>query len=295
MAYTRTQARNLLTATELSLFDAGRATDVKALTATQLKSKVERTRKLRDKYRDLFKRQRLAARDRTGSKGGRSGVANARSKEKAVLFGELLERFQARLKLVNAAAKKSAARTTAGKKATAKKAAGKKAAPRKAAAKKMAAKKSATKKSATKKTPARTSSTKKAAGSTGKKTATRKAAAKKPAAKKASARPSGGKAGKARPAGTTATGKATQVADSVSKPAAANDSQPPVRKPGRSRRSLADVAGADVSPIQGGYVSGKAKITALERRLAESRVRPIQAHISSSGRRNQARRDKRRG
>ncbi len=277
MAYTLTQARNLLTAAELTLFQAGRATEVKALTPAQLRAKVQRTRKLRDKYRDLFKRQRLAARERTGSKGGRSGVANARSKEKAVLFGELLERFQKRLAQVEAAGKKAAAKKPATRKPAAKRSAAgaaRKASPRKAATKKTAKKpaKKATRKAA-----------KKAAGKTAGKTA---------------GKPAGKKTGKASKARTTA--RKSTIATTAKKagetPAAGKAAKSgAVGRAHDLPRKLADVTGADASPVQGGYVSGKARSTALERRLAESRTRPIQAHISSSGRRNQARRDRRRG
>lgn len=276
MAYTRTQARNLLTATELTLFDAGRTADVKALTATQLKSKVERTRKLRDKYRDLFKRQRLAARDRTGSKGGRSGVANARSKEKGVLFNELLGRFQARLAVVEAAAKK-AAKPAAKKAKVAKKAS-------KTTKAKVATK--ATKKGAKK-------DAKKGAKKAGKSIGAKKAASKKPATKKAPAKKASVKKASAKkaPAKKKVTSSTSTSAKSA-KPAPAGQRKPGSKAP-RARKSLADVTGAEVSPIQGGYVSSKAKNVAMERHMAESRTRPIQAHISSAGRRNQARRDKR--
>ena len=171
MAYTRTQAKTLLNASELALFDDGRAVAVKAHTAAQLRNKIQRSRRLRDKYRDLFRRQRLDSRQRTGSKDGRSGQANARSSEKATLFDELMGRFQARLTVLEAAearangrkkastrkatAKKATAKATAkattGKKATAKKATAKKATAKKATAKTTTAKKATAKKATAKK------------------------------------------------------------------------------------------------------------------------------------------------
>ena len=96
MANDRANARKLLTAAEFKLFEASRRDAICKLDARTLKLKVELTRKRRDKYRDLYKRQRLAIRDQTGTKRGNSGAANARTKEKAALFEELRARFQAR-------------------------------------------------------------------------------------------------------------------------------------------------------------------------------------------------------
>jgi hypothetical protein len=98
MPYNRTAASKLLTASELALFDAGRRDAIGSLDERTLKSKVERTRRLRDKYRDLARRQRLATRERTGTKRGTaSREANARTAEKETLFAELLVRFETRL------------------------------------------------------------------------------------------------------------------------------------------------------------------------------------------------------
>lgn len=108
MAYTRTDAVKLLTAAEMVLFDAARRDSIGSLTTRALKAKIERTRRLRDKYRDLFKRQRLDTRARTGTKLGRSGAANQRTKEKAALLAEVLERYEARLAQVEAAEKRAA-------------------------------------------------------------------------------------------------------------------------------------------------------------------------------------------
>ncbi len=97
MAYTRTQAQKLLTAAELAIFDAGRTTEVRKLGKPELRSKLERSRKLRDKYRDLYRRQRLAIRDASGSKAGTGGNANLRTREKEEIFAESVTRFEARL------------------------------------------------------------------------------------------------------------------------------------------------------------------------------------------------------
>lgn len=123
MANDRATARKLLTAAEFKLFEASRRDAICKLDSRTLKLKVELTRKRRDKYRDLYKRQRLAIRDQTGTKRGNSGAANARTKEKAALFEDLRARFQARLAQVTAppprAARKSAKKKTPPKRVTA--------------------------------------------------------------------------------------------------------------------------------------------------------------------------------
>lgn len=120
MPYTRTSAKALLTATELELHDAGRRESLARLDRRTLIAKVKRSRNLRDKYRDLYRRQRLEARDRTGSKRGMSGVANVRTREKAELFAELLARFEAKLAKVDAAEKLAAERAAKARAAAAK-------------------------------------------------------------------------------------------------------------------------------------------------------------------------------
>lgn len=113
MAYNRRQAESLLDAAELQLFDASLASTLAALTAAELKAKITRTRRLRDKQRDLLQRQRLASRAATGSKGGRSGVANVRTADKATLLDEVLARFEKRAELIARKAESEARREAA--------------------------------------------------------------------------------------------------------------------------------------------------------------------------------------
>jgi hypothetical protein len=124
MAYTRTSAKHLLSAAELELYDMGRREGIALLDRRTLVAKIKRTRNLRDKYRDLFRRQRLETRERTGAKRGLTGVANVRTREKAELFGELLERFEVKLAKVDAAAKLAAQRAAKAKAAAVKAARG---------------------------------------------------------------------------------------------------------------------------------------------------------------------------
>jgi len=127
-------ARALCTKNEFELVVASGGEGIASLSEARLKQKIVRARDLRDKYRDLLRRQRLAAR-RPGAKPARDD-ANARTGSKVVLFEQTLARFVERLAKVKAAAKKSAAKKSAAKKSAAKKPAVKKpAAPKPAAPK----------------------------------------------------------------------------------------------------------------------------------------------------------------
>jgi hypothetical protein len=108
MTYTLAQAGKLLNVSEFALFSASRADALKTHTAARLRAKVKRARALRDKFRDLFKRQRLVTRSRTGSKAGARGAANERTRRKAELFAQVLQRFEKRLAQVEAAEARAA-------------------------------------------------------------------------------------------------------------------------------------------------------------------------------------------
>lgn len=117
MAYTLTQARGLLTAAELAIFDQSRAGPIKELTAARLRGKVERARALRDKYRDLYRRQSVATRSAPASRRSAAGGDNQRTQTKATVFSEVLERFETRLAQLDAKAapkRPPAARTATG-------------------------------------------------------------------------------------------------------------------------------------------------------------------------------------
>lgn len=123
MAYNRRQAERLLNAAEMELFDASLVTALPTLTAAQLKAKITRARRLRDKQRDLLQRQRLASRTATGTKGGRTGVANARTADKAAALDEVLARFEKRAELLARKAEAEARREAAKRAAAIRKAA----------------------------------------------------------------------------------------------------------------------------------------------------------------------------
>jgi len=143
MAYNRSQAQKLCNATELKLFMASLADEVIQLTPAQLRSKVTRTRNLRDKNADLFRRQVTSTRVATGAKRGDTGAANQRTEQKTRLFDETLKRFETRLVKLDAQVAATAAKTAATKKSPTL-AAVAKAPAEPAAAKKFALKKSVT-------------------------------------------------------------------------------------------------------------------------------------------------------
>lgn len=98
MAYTLTQARPLLNAAELELFEQSRTEPVKRLVPAKLSGAVKRTRTLRDKYRDLYQRQTVAV--RTSTPGAVTGDDNERTQRKADILQEVLERYEARATLL---------------------------------------------------------------------------------------------------------------------------------------------------------------------------------------------------
>ena len=129
MPFNRNHVRAFLAKAEIDLFESSLGADLQALTAADVRRRIERTRKLRTKYRDLLQRQKLATRDRTASKAGASGDANERTAKKAKAFDETLARFEARARHLGAAGQeeevKSKGTAKAGPTASRKSAAGK--------------------------------------------------------------------------------------------------------------------------------------------------------------------------
>ena len=111
MSFNRNHVRSFLANTEIDLFESSLGADLKALTAAAVQRRIDRTRKLRDKYRDLLQRQKLATRARTASKAGSSGEANERTAKKAKAFEETLARFEAQATHLKAAEKKAAVKS----------------------------------------------------------------------------------------------------------------------------------------------------------------------------------------
>ena len=150
MQITRAKATALLNKGEMQLYDDSRHNPIRGFTVKQLESRVSRARAARDRARDLVRRQKLASRERTGSKGGTSGAANQRSNDKVGILADILKRFEAQAKVAKKTEKEAAKKPATGRK-VAKKTTAKKAAAKKATAKKAAAKKASTKRTAAKK------------------------------------------------------------------------------------------------------------------------------------------------
>lgn len=98
MTYDRRRIRELTTSSELELVDSSFPPAIRNLSARMLRSNISRARRLRDKQRDLQRRQRLAHRDRVGTKQG----AAQRTARKARIFGQTLARFARRLQAIKA-------------------------------------------------------------------------------------------------------------------------------------------------------------------------------------------------
>lgn len=92
MTYTIAQAKPLLTQAELELFEASYRQNLSRLGGAELNGLIKRTRDLRDKYRDLYRRQTA---DTRSSGVGHTGEENSRTREKAELMAEALQRLEA--------------------------------------------------------------------------------------------------------------------------------------------------------------------------------------------------------
>jgi len=167
MAITQILAKKWCTKGEMEVIGNSFGEGYKKLPEARLKQKVSLTRKMRDKFRDLAKRQRLEVRGKSSPRGVKAATDNIMTSKKAQLFDEALKRYETGLKAKSTPVKKKTAKKTAKKKVAKKKAAPKKnrvvkkSTAKKAEAKKTAAKKTTTKKSASKK-PAKKASSKKA-------------------------------------------------------------------------------------------------------------------------------------
>ena len=87
-------AKALCTATELRLIESSHGTVLEKTDATRLKKKIVLARELRDKWRDLFEKQRREVQQAIGS---RVNEKNQRSEEKSQLFASALARFEQQL------------------------------------------------------------------------------------------------------------------------------------------------------------------------------------------------------
>ena len=103
MAFPLASARKLCNDSEYALVAASFGSKEIAWTAALLRSKIERSRKLRDKNRDKYRQIRRANRATSGAKTGKHVTAMAAAEKRAKLFDETLTRYIAKLDKLNAA------------------------------------------------------------------------------------------------------------------------------------------------------------------------------------------------
>jgi hypothetical protein len=94
MPVTRAQAKEICTKPEYEMVESSFRPAITSLTPARLRSKVERSRKLQDKYRELAQKQNRESKEQQGHA---RGTANQRTEQKARLFAETRERFEKRL------------------------------------------------------------------------------------------------------------------------------------------------------------------------------------------------------
>ena len=114
MPLTSTVAKQLCTEAELKLFTESLARNVKKLNLKAVKARVDRSRRLRNKYSDLADRQDREMRGKREARRRRTVRGNENTRKKEQLFSEALARFeQHRIALESASANtnKAAKRT----------------------------------------------------------------------------------------------------------------------------------------------------------------------------------------
>lgn len=130
MAWNRIQAARLLSDKEMALFEGSLSDGAPQMSDKELQAHIRRVRSERDKYQDLLRRQRVSTRERTGTKSGKSGVANARTDQKVQVFSEALERLEKQQARRERSAEREAARPQAAAKHASTRSAGGKSAGR---------------------------------------------------------------------------------------------------------------------------------------------------------------------
>jgi hypothetical protein len=111
MAFPLASARKWCNDSEYALVAASFGSKDIAWTAALLRSKIERTRRLRDKNRDKHRLVRRANRAATGTKSGKQVTAMVVAEKRAKLFDETLARYAAKLDKLNGAKRMKALKT----------------------------------------------------------------------------------------------------------------------------------------------------------------------------------------
>lgn len=150
MAISMQKARTLCTQSELGLVKWSSPAQIKTLSPAQLRQKIARARKLRDKFKDLSRKQAGEARGKRKPTGTRPAKGNDRTVEKRELFEEVMARFEKALSKAEAAESKVKTSKAAGTKTKKKTAAKKKVSTKKPSAKQASSKKQSSKKKSAK-------------------------------------------------------------------------------------------------------------------------------------------------
>lgn len=276
MAVTRDQASRLLSESEMALFGDSRNPALRALSPRELTRRIERTRKLRDKSRDLLQRQKLATRGRTGSKGGVTGTANERTARKGEVLDDILQRFEDRLGTVQGAEQTESPRSSAGR------AIGRKTAAARAG------------KTSSRKSEAAATQSPRVSRGDGKSDITKDRLAKRRADTR------GDRKAATAAAGASAAGRSTRRRKQAVSPdeALANTRQLLEAKQQRDRETPAyrmleaQAEGRRAEP-ESGFQSESARARAQELHAGEVRLDPIHGSISTRDRQSQGKRDRR--
>ena len=94
MPIARIAEKELLTAQEMALFTLSQDKGALAKQSpSQLRREITRARHLRDRARTLYRKQTGRIQAVTGSKRGFSGIANERSRQKALILDEVVQRL----------------------------------------------------------------------------------------------------------------------------------------------------------------------------------------------------------
>lgn len=90
----RISEKELLNTTEMELFTLSHnATALSKQSHAQLRSDIARARNLRDRARDLYRRQVGRTKAATNTKRGYSGMANERTRQKSEILSGVVERL----------------------------------------------------------------------------------------------------------------------------------------------------------------------------------------------------------
>jgi hypothetical protein len=117
MTYTRRHARPLLNEAEFELFLASLSDRITDHDRKALGTLISRTRRARDKARDLYQRQTIKTKKASGARGS-AGTANQRTAAKQQALAEALDRLEARAEQLDAAADRAARQGALDAKAT---------------------------------------------------------------------------------------------------------------------------------------------------------------------------------